>query len=136
MEISKAQMELAIRDLERRAEKIEDVPTFRRITVTTEHFDAEHLAMLCSLFADEWGKARDLNNSLLESSLGREISSAYYTAKARNFLQEAITKEDKPSFRRKIWHRKPGGIFWFLCMALPVMFWLVWLVLVLLKGSD
>ena len=65
LKISKYQMALAIKMIERRAAELDDVAMFRGIPAST--FDKEHLLMLCNLFANKWHEAEDLTNSLLES---------------------------------------------------------------------
>jgi len=54
--VSKNQMELAIKILERRATQIGNVALFRGIPATA--FDEEHLVMLCNLFAEDLHKAQ------------------------------------------------------------------------------
>lgn len=103
LEISKAHMEFAIKQLERKAAEITDVPMFYRVPVA-EFEKKEHLVMLCKVFAEEWGKTRELNNSLLGSTF--DSPPAYYKEKARNFLQKAIDdKERGQSIRSRIWNK-------------------------------
>ena len=91
MEISKIQMKLAIRRLERMAAKIEHVPTFRGVPVTA--FDKEHLEMLCSVYANEWQKSQAEYWEVLKGEIPT------YIERARKTLY-------KPSLWRKIWNRK------------------------------
>lgn len=93
--ISKTQMELAIKILERRAAKSEHAPTFRGIAVTTEHFDAEHLVMLCQLFADEWHKTQERYYELLNPLLPSDRLKVVIRA----------LRASQPSFWRKIWNK-------------------------------
>lgn len=111
------QKEVSIKMLEVRAAKIEDMPCFRRIPVT--EFDKEHLVMLCQLFAEEWQKTQEQYYEVLQGAIP-------ICLKAR---AKAVTKvPSKPSFWRGIWHRRPGGLFWFLCMVWVVVVFVFWLV--------
>lgn len=92
--ISKNQMDLTIKILERRAANLgDDVARFRGIPAS--EFDKEHLLMICNLFANEW-----------------KISEAkYLQATDRifpSFIKGASATCDvlcKPTLRRKIWNR-------------------------------
>lgn len=113
MEISKAQMELATKHLERLAATIKNVPIFRGIPAAA--FDKEHLVMLCIVYAEEWHKASERNESLLESKFVGEMNSAYYKAKANRIMQEALAVVEKQcpkpknlSIWRKLWKRVKG----------------------------
>jgi hypothetical protein len=111
--ISKDRMKLTIKILERRAAELNDVARFRGIKVTTEHFDADHLVMLCNLFANEWHETQELSNSLLESQFVGEINRAYVKHTLLNkFADEAGSspiKYKKPlSVWRKLWNMIKG----------------------------
>lgn len=108
--ISKTRMELAIKILERRAAQSEGAPTFRGITITTEHFDAEHLVMLCRLFADEWGKSQERYIEALGNSFPNYIAGGCETANLIKELRKAHKKNKwkwrkplQPTLWRKIW---------------------------------
>lgn len=83
LKISKTQMELAIKVLERRAAKLDDFAMFRGIPA--KEFDKEHLVMLCNLFANEW----------------RETQVKYFATE----LSAAYDNLYKHSLWRKIWNR-------------------------------
>ena len=106
LKISKRQMELAIKILERRAAKIDNVAMCMGIPAS--EFDKEHLVMLCNLFANELRKAQKLNNSLLDSQFVGQINRAY----VKHTLLEKFSKESgsnpikykyEPSIWRRIW---------------------------------
>ena len=112
LKISKSQMELALKSLERRAAEIEGHPTFRGITITTKHFDAEHLVMLCRLFAEEWGKSQERYIEALGSSFPNYIAGGCETPdlikelrKAHKKMKWKWKKPQQPSIWRKIWNR-------------------------------
>ena len=114
--ISKIQMKLAIKRLERMASEITDVPTFRGFPVSAFE-KKEHLVMLCQVFGHEWIKAAGLNDSLLESQFVGKMNLAYYTAKARNSLQAVVDEQGNvtkiydtsPSFWRRKWNWIKGS---------------------------
>ena len=91
--INKTRTELAIRNLESRAAKIEDVPYFRGIPAT--EFDKEHLVMLCSVFASEWHKAQEQYYAVL--------GGAIQTYKAR--AKAVCAASYKPSVWSKKWNK-------------------------------
>ena len=91
MEISKTQMELANKRLERLTADIDfATPTFRGVPVTA--FDKEHLEMLCSVYANEWQKSQAEYWEVLKGEIPT------YIERARKTLS-------KPTFWRKIWNR-------------------------------
>ena len=100
-EISKTQMELAIRKLRRMAAEIEDVPTFRGISVEAFQQD-EHLIMLCSVFANEWKKTEKKYYELLEPLLPK----GRITVAIRH-LEEILPE---PPLWRKIWNKIIKGL--------------------------
>ena len=108
--ISKTQMKLAIKLLERMAAELNDVPVFRRIIVTTEHFDAEHLVMLCTVYANEMEKYQQKYFEALDSSFPNYISGGCATEDLILKLRIAhkMTEWKKPlqpPIWRRIWNK-------------------------------
>ena len=91
--ISKYQMVLANKMLERRAAELNDVAMFRGIPSTA--FDKEHLVMLCNLFANEHYKVRKQYDAALNRCLPSYVADCCAAAKLCS----------KQSVWRKIWNK-------------------------------
>lgn len=94
LKISKTQMELANKRLERMAAAIEDVPMIRDVPATA--FDKEHLVMLCKVLADDLHKNRAKYFELLTEALP--------TFKER--AKAMCAAPYKPSIWRRIWNKR------------------------------
>ena len=106
--ISKTQMELAIRGLERHAAELNNVALFRGIP--SSEFDKEHLVMLCNLFASEHYKAQQKYFEALDGSFPNYPTDGCVTEdliqKLREARKKTIWKKPlQPTLWRKIWNK-------------------------------